>query len=256
LITSYDTLLTALELSIRKTAQPHDPPTLYLLHTVPGSGTILRLVWLYAIHPIDRFASVQAFASYARLLTGSKASGGHRLGTAGKKIGNAHLKGAFAEAAPLFLRHTPQGQNLLARWETKHDTGKALRMLAHQRGRAVSVMLKRQGAVDLARFLQTSGRRAGEPGASLDAAGMSLSRACATPAPAASVHAQARRGRPRRGTPDPSGLLGPPRWLRKRRRGAPPVPWAAPPPSPARPGESPRLSQAFAGDGMRARHDF
>jgi hypothetical protein len=195
LIASDDTLLTDLELSILTTAKHHDPPTLYLLQTVPGIGTILRLVLLYAIHQIDRFASVQAFASYARLVTCSTESGGKRLGTSGKKIGNAHLKWAFSEAATLFVRKNPQGQKRLARLAKKHDKGKALRMLAHTLGRAVYCMLTRQVAFDVELFLQTSGSRTGEPGASLDTAGISLSRACSTPSPAASVNAKARLGR-------------------------------------------------------------
>ena len=116
------------------------------------------------------------------------------MGTSGKKIGNAHLKWAFSEAATLFLRNNPQGQKLLARLEKKHDKGKALSILAHKLGRAVYFMLKRQVAFDMELFLQTSGSRAGEPGASLDAEGMSLSRACSTPSPAASVNAKARLG--------------------------------------------------------------
>jgi hypothetical protein len=79
--------------------------------------------------------------------------------------------------------------------EKKHDTGKALSILAHTLGRAVYFMRKRQVAFDMEMFLQTSGSRADEPGASLDAEGMSLSRAYAKPAPAASLHAKARLGR-------------------------------------------------------------
>ena len=72
---------------------------------------------LYEIHPIERCPSVQEGASYCRLVTCSKESGGKRLGTSGKKIGHAPLKWAFSEAATLFLRNNPQGQKLLARWE-------------------------------------------------------------------------------------------------------------------------------------------
>jgi len=165
LITYYDTLLKDLELYILKTAKHHDPHTLYLLQTVPGIGKILSLVLLYEIHQIDRFASVQEFASYARLVKCSKESGGKRVGTSGKKIGNAHLKWAFSEAATLFLRNNPQGQKLLARFEKKHDKGKALSILAHKLGRAVYFMLQRKVAFDMELFLQTSGSRAGEPGA-------------------------------------------------------------------------------------------
>ena len=117
------------------------------------------------------------------------------MGTSGKKIGTAHLKWAFSEAATLCLRNTPQGQKLLVRLETKPDTGKARRLLAHKRGRAVYCMLKRQVACEMAMFRQTSGSRADEPGASLDAEGMRRSRAYATPSPAASVNAKARLGR-------------------------------------------------------------
>jgi transposase len=155
LITYYDALLQDLELSILKTAKHHDAQTLYLLQTVPGIGKILSLVLLYEIHRIARFPSVQDFASYCRLVKCSKESGGKRLGTSGKKIGNAHLKWAFSEAATLFLRNNPQGQKLLARLEKKHDKGKALSILAHKLGRAVYFMLKRKEAFDMRIFLQT-----------------------------------------------------------------------------------------------------
>jgi hypothetical protein len=76
------------------------------------------------------------------------------LGTSGHKIGNAHLKWAFSEAASLFWRNNPQGQKLLSRLETTHDQGKALSLLAHQRARAVYFRLKRQVAFHMDIFLQ------------------------------------------------------------------------------------------------------
>jgi transposase len=111
-------------------------------------------VWLYEIHDIRRFPSVQNFASDARWVKCSKESGGKRLGTSGSKIGNAHLKWAFSEAATLFLRNHPEGQKLLSRLEKQHDQGKALSILAHQLGWAVYYRLKRQTAFDRALFLQ------------------------------------------------------------------------------------------------------
>jgi transposase len=155
LITYYDELRKALELSILQTAKPHDANTLYLLQTIPGIGKILSLVLLYEIHQIERFPSVQEFASYCRLVKCRKESGGKRLGTSGKKIGNAHLKWAFSEAAPLFLRNNPQGQKFLSRLEKKHGKGKALSILAHKLGRALYFMLKRKTAFDLHLFLQS-----------------------------------------------------------------------------------------------------
>jgi transposase len=153
LVTYYDQLLTDLELSIVTAAKHHDANTLYLLQTVPGIGKILSLVLLYEIHDIERFPRVQDFVSYCRLVKCAKESAGKRLGTAGKKIGNAHLKWAFSEAAALFLRNNPAGQKYLARLEKKHDKGKALSILAHQLARAVYYMLKRHTAFDMEKFL-------------------------------------------------------------------------------------------------------
>ena len=150
---SYDELLRDVELTIVKTAKQHDANTLYLLQTVPGIGKILSLVLLYEIHHIDRFPRVQEFASYCRLVKCAKESNGKRSGTSGTKIGNAHLKWAFSEAAVLFLRDNPAGQKFLARLEKKHAKGKALTILAHKLARAVYYMLKRKVAFDMQRFL-------------------------------------------------------------------------------------------------------
>jgi transposase len=155
LITYYDELLRDVELTIVKTAKHHDAQTLYLLQTVPGIGKILSLVLLYEIHQIDRFPRVQDFASYCRLIKCARESAGKRSGTSGTKIGNAHLKWAFSEAAVLFLRDNPAGQKLLSRLEKKHSKGKALTILAHKLARAVYYMLKRQTAFDLDTFLRS-----------------------------------------------------------------------------------------------------
>ena len=152
LITSYDELLRDVELTIVKTARHHDANTLYLLQTVPGIGKILSLVLLYEIHDINRFPRVQDFISYCRLVKCAKASAGKRLGTSGAKIGNAHLKWAFSEAAVLFLRDHAAAQKYLARLEKKHGKGKALTILAQKLARAVYYMLKRQVAFDREKF--------------------------------------------------------------------------------------------------------
>jgi hypothetical protein len=84
-----------------------------------------------------------------------KGSAGKVLGTSGAKIGNAHLKWAFSEAAVLFLAKCPEAKKLMARLERKHGKGKALSILAHRIGRAVYFMLKRKQAFDLDRFLRS-----------------------------------------------------------------------------------------------------
>jgi transposase len=63
-----DERLRGLELYITNTAKQPDANPLSLFQTVPGMGQVLSLVLLYDIHRIERFPSVQDFASYARLL--------------------------------------------------------------------------------------------------------------------------------------------------------------------------------------------
>jgi transposase len=106
----------------------------YRLRTVPGIGKILALVLLYEIHDIHRFPRVQDFVSYCRLVKCAKRSDGKHYGYAGTKIGNAHLKWAFSEAAVLCLRKNPVAQRYVARLAHKHGKGKALTILAHKLG--------------------------------------------------------------------------------------------------------------------------
>jgi transposase len=174
LITYYDELLRDVELTIVQTAKHHDAHTLYLLQTVPGIGKILSLVLLYEIHQIDRFPRVQDFASYCRLVKCAKESAGKRSGTAGTKIGNAHLKWACSEAAVLFLWDNPAGQKFLGRLAKKHSKGKALTILAHTLARAVYYMLQHKTAFDMPKFLHSSGGGVGKLAASRDNHGMTL----------------------------------------------------------------------------------
>jgi transposase len=146
-------LLGALERYIGKTAHSHDPVSLARLHTIPGVGKILALMLLYEIEDIARFPRVQACVSDARLVKSARESHGKRHGTSGRKIGNAHLKWAFSEAAVRLLKHHEPAQKSLAKRATQHGTGKALSILAHTRGRAVYCMLKQHVAFDQATFL-------------------------------------------------------------------------------------------------------
>jgi transposase len=102
-----------------------------------------------------RFARVQAFVSYGRLVKSTRESHGKRHGTSGKKIGNAHLTWAFTAAAVLFRKHNQPAKNYLAQLATRHGKGKALSILAHTLGRAVYCLLKNQEACNQEKFLAT-----------------------------------------------------------------------------------------------------
>ena len=153
LIDHDEQLLGEVELYLTRSAKAHDVQTFARLQSVPGIGQILALVILYEIQDIARFPRVQDFGSYGRLVKCAKESNGKRLGTSGKKIGNVHLRWAFAEAAVLFIRQNQLGKAYFAKLEHKHGKAKALTVLAHKLGRAVYDRLTREQAFDLQRFV-------------------------------------------------------------------------------------------------------
>jgi transposase len=153
LIDHYEKLLGEVALYITRTAKLHDVQTFTRLQSVPGIGPIWALVILYEIPDSARFPRVQDFVSYCRLVKCAKESNGKRLGTAGKKIGTVHLRGALAEAAVLFIRQSQPGKAYFTTLERKHGTAEALTVLAHKLGRAVYYMLTREQAFDLQRFV-------------------------------------------------------------------------------------------------------
>ena len=148
----YDPVIRELERTVEAEARVHDFRTLDRLQSIPGIGRILGLTLLYEIHDIARFKSVQRFSSYCRLAKPEHRSAGKRTGSGGAKIGNAHLKWAFSEAAVLFLKDNTRGQAHLKKLERRHGKGKALSILAARLGRATYFMLKNTEDFDIERF--------------------------------------------------------------------------------------------------------
>ncbi len=198
LLDHYDRLLTDLELHLTRTAKVHDVNAFYRLRSVPGIGKILALVLLYEIHDIHRFPSVQDFVSYCRLVKCGKESDGKHYGYSGAKIGNAHLKWAFSEAAVLCLHGNPAAQRYVARLATQHGKGKALSILAHKLARAVYYMLRRGHAFDSNRFFHDP-----SPGDVSRGAKVAVD-ATPGPAPRPSAHPRQAHRRPRHLAPTPA----------------------------------------------------
>jgi transposase len=144
LLDHYDQLLLRLEHELSLIAKVHDADSYFRVRSIPCIGRILGLVLIYEIHDINRFPSVQDFVSYCRLVKSAKESAGKKLGTSGKKIGNAHLKWAFSEAAVLFLRRNPEAIKYREKLAKKHGKAKSLTILAHKLARAVYNILKRK----------------------------------------------------------------------------------------------------------------
>ena len=158
LIDQYDALLGDVELYLTRTAKVDDVQTYHRLQTLSGVGKILALVLLYEIHDIRRFADVGHFLSYARLVRCAHVSAGKTKGSGGKKIGNPHLRWAFAEAACLFLRQSERARRWKAKQEKKRGPAKALGILAAKLARAVYHVLSKRVAFDESRFWNESRR--------------------------------------------------------------------------------------------------
>ena len=174
LIDCYDPWLRDGALTIVPTATQHAAQTLSRLQAVPGIGHILSVVLLYERHDMSRCPRGQDFVSYCRVVKCATASAGQRDGTSGATMGHRSLKGAFSEAAVLFLRQNPAGQQYRARLEKKHGPGKALTIFAHPLARAVSSMFKRDTAFARHKFLQGERSGVSAPAAALDLHGRCL----------------------------------------------------------------------------------
>jgi len=152
LIDHFDEQIDDIESVVQKTAKIDDPVSLAFMRTIPGIGKILSLVMLYEIDRAERFPEVGNFLSYARLVRCEHESAGKKKGYGGKKIGNAHLKWAFGEAACLMLRAMPEAKKWLARQERKRGKKKALSVLEAKIGRTVYHLMRKQQAFDARRF--------------------------------------------------------------------------------------------------------
>jgi len=148
---SYDKAIGKIEYRITKDVKIKHPKELTVIRSVPGIGPVLSLVILLEIGDINRFESVQKFASYCRLVKCAHESAGKRLGHGNSKIGNAYLKWAFSEAACLLICASPKAKKFKNRAEKKHGKAKAMTLLSHRIGRSIYYMLKKERVFDEAR---------------------------------------------------------------------------------------------------------
>ena len=152
LIAVLDEQIRRLESHLQKTAKVDDVQSYYRLQTVPGIGPTLAMTILYEAGDISRFPKVGDFLSYARLVAGSHTSAGKKYGSPGRKIGNPHLRWAFAEAVTLFKRESKEASDYCARVEKKYGKARSLSVLGVKLGRSVYHMLRKQEAFELARM--------------------------------------------------------------------------------------------------------
>ena len=92
----------------------------------PTCGVFLQKILTSGWNTATLRPAAHPSLSYARLVSCIHESAGKVKGVGGRKIGNAHLKWAFSEAACLMLRAMPAAKLWLARQERKRGKKKAL----------------------------------------------------------------------------------------------------------------------------------
>lgn len=117
-------------------------PQFRVLITAPGIGEVLATTIMLETGPIERFAAVGNFASYARCVDSKHLSNGKKKGQGNVRNGNRHLAWAFIEAANYARRYCPEAKRFHERKRVQTNAIVATKALAHKLARACYHMLK------------------------------------------------------------------------------------------------------------------
>jgi transposase len=126
-------------------------PEYPLLMSVPGIGQALATVILLETGPLDRFADVGNYASYARCVASARISNRKKKGKGNAKNGNKYLAWAFIEAANFARRFCPEARRFHDRKKANTNNIVATKALAHKLARACYHILKEGKPFDVTR---------------------------------------------------------------------------------------------------------
>ena len=126
-------------------------PQYALLTSAPGIGQTLATVIFLETGPIDRFAEVGNFASYARCVDSLHTSNRKKKGEGNVKNGNKYLAWAFVEAANFAVRFCPEAKRFYERKKAKTNNIVATKAVAHKLARACYHILKEGKPFDVTR---------------------------------------------------------------------------------------------------------
>lgn len=112
------------------------------LSAIPGIGRILSMTILMEIGDINRFASAENFASYARTVRSERTSNGKKKGENNRKCGNRYLSWAFMEASNFIRRYDERAAHWHARKAGKTNKVIATKAIACKLAKAVWHILK------------------------------------------------------------------------------------------------------------------
>jgi len=126
-------------------------PQYTVLATAPGIAKILATVIMLESGPIERFAAVGNYSSYARCVDSVRISNGKKKGEGNRRNGNKYLAWAFMEAANMARRWCPEARRFHDRKRAKTNPIVATKALAHKLARACYHMLKTGEPFDMQR---------------------------------------------------------------------------------------------------------
>lgn len=150
-------LIGSIEKQIKERAYLHNGANFVLLKTITGVGDMLALTILYETHDINRFKSVQNYASYSRVIRVRRSSAGrNKYGVNNSKMGNPYLKSAFGQ----ILSHARQSSEHIDAYyqklESKRCPKLARGIMTHMFCIAAYHMLKKKTGFDEKRFLKVT----------------------------------------------------------------------------------------------------
>jgi transposase len=119
--------------------------------SIPGVGKILGMTILLETGPIERFAQVGQYSSYARCVPTDKISNGKSKGKGNARNGNRYLAMAFVEAAHYAAIWNPQIKRFYQRRCKKVPVMVAKKTVANKLSRACYHMLKEGTDFEVAR---------------------------------------------------------------------------------------------------------
>ena len=122
-----------------------------LLTTTPGIGKILGMTILLETGPIERFAQVGNYSSYARCVPTNKISNGKSKGKGNARNGNRYLALAFVEAAHYATIWEPTIKRYHQRKCKRVPLMVAKKTIANKLTRACYHMLKNNTVFDITR---------------------------------------------------------------------------------------------------------
>lgn len=148
-IATLQSQIEVLEKRLQERVKPR--PQYGLLTSVPGIGQALATVIFLETGPIDRFADVGNYASYARCVDSVHTSNRKKKGEGNVRNGNQYLAWAFVEAANFARRFCPEARRFHERKKARANNIVATKALAHKLARACYHILKESKPFDVTR---------------------------------------------------------------------------------------------------------